>query len=42
MNTCPNPCDHCCPDLWHDCVRPAGHSGYHSCQPYQEDCQEDW
>lgn len=27
------PCDHCQPDAWHACARPAGHRGHHSCEP---------
>jgi hypothetical protein len=29
---CREPCDHCRPDIWHACVRPFGHIGYHSCE----------
>lgn len=29
---CDGLCDHCVPDIYHPCIRPAGHSGYCSCE----------
>jgi len=40
MPDCRHHCDHCAPDAWHDCIRPRGHSGYHSCQPDPDDVED--
>lgn len=29
---CTEPCDHCRPEVWHGCVLPTAHAGYHSCE----------
>jgi hypothetical protein len=37
---CVEPCDHCAPDAWHQCVKPYGHSGFHSCDRSSEGSDE--
>lgn len=36
---CEDVCDHCRPEDFHRCARPAGHRGYCSCVP---DYMQDW
>lgn len=40
VSECTHPCDHCRPEFWHGCVRPAGHAGYHGCEPDPSDYDE--
>ena len=30
---CDQPCDHCRPEMWHQCQLAAGHTGWHTCVP---------